>query len=171
VPYEGEYRQHKLWRRTGRGGGIYYALWNDHRGKLQKRSLDTADTTTAKDRLVDFALRNGCFQAEPAHRLTVRELVQHHYATYARGLASGEQAYHHSRILIARLGHLRLDQLISNPAELFGGRGFGPPVEQGVVPDHVGLARQGEAVQLEGVAQRGEVREAAVGDRLVGEGP
>jgi hypothetical protein len=111
MPYEWEYREHKLWRRTGRGGGKYYALWNDARGKLQKRSLDTADTATAKDRLVDFALRNGRFQAEPADRLTVRELVQRHYETYGRNLASSEQTHAHTKILMERLGHLRLDEL------------------------------------------------------------
>jgi integrase len=119
VPYEWEYRQHYLWRRTGKGGGKYYALWNDDRGKLQKRSLDTADTAAAQDRLVDFALRNGRFQAEAAERLTVRELVQHHYETYGRELDSGEQQRAHAKILIERLGHLRLDQLTRREQERF----------------------------------------------------
>jgi integrase len=143
VPYEWEYRQHYLWRRTGRGGGKYYALWKDDRGKLQKRSLDTADTAEAQDRLVDFALRNGRFKAETTNGLTVRELVQHHYETYGRQLVSAEQEYHRSQILIARLGDLRLDQLSRRVQENFVADLRGHPYSQGYIADILSTLRRG----------------------------
>ena len=141
--YEWEYRQHYLWRRTGRGGGKYYALWKDDRGKLQKRSLDTADTAEAQDRLVDFALRNGRFKAETTNGLTVRELVQHHYETYGRQLVSAEQEYHRSQILIARLGDLRLDQLSRRVQENFVADLRGHPYSQGYIADILSTLRRG----------------------------
>jgi integrase len=49
----------------------------------------------------------------------VRELVQRHYETYGRELASSEQAHAHTKILIARLGHLRLGQLGRREQERF----------------------------------------------------
>jgi integrase len=154
VPYEWEYRQHHLWRRTGKGGGKYYTLWKDDRGKLQKRSLDTADNTEAKDRLVDFALRNGRFQAEPAERLTVRELVQHHYETYGRNLVSSEQAYHHSQILIERLGSLRLDQLTRRERLRFVAEMRQRPYSATYIADVLSTLRRGVnlAVELEELA-------------------
>lgn len=119
MPYEWNYRGFSLWRRTGRGGGKYYVLWRDEAGRQQKRGLKTADTATAKDRLVAFALEHGTIKAEPASGLTVRELVTRWYETYSRDLPSGEQAYYHSRILNERLGHLTLDQLTVREQERF----------------------------------------------------
>jgi integrase len=155
VPYEWEYRQHKLWRRTGRGGGKYYALWNDERGRLQKRSLDTADAATAKDRLVDFALRNGRFQAEPADRVTVRELVQRHYETCGRQRATtSEQAHAHAKILIERLGHLRLDELNRREQVRFVDGLRARPYSPSYISDVLSALRQAvkRAVDLEELA-------------------
>lgn len=119
--YEWHYRGYHLWRRTGKGGGKYYVIWNDERGEPQKRSLNTADTALAQDRLAAFVLQNGTFSAETPASLTVKELVTHHYETYAKDLASGEQAYYHSRLLIERLGHLALDRLTIREQERFVG--------------------------------------------------
>jgi integrase len=119
LPYEWEYRGFNLWRRTGKGGGRYYAIWLDENGRPQKKSLRTAEAEAAKDRLYSLALRRRSPQAEPAASLTVRELVTRHYETHARKLASGEQAYHHAKLLNERLGHLTLKQLTVREQERF----------------------------------------------------
>lgn len=119
MPYEWNYRGFNLWRRTGRGGGKYYVVWRDANKRPQKRSLDTADAATAQDRLVAHVLEHGTFEAEPTAGMTVHELITHHYETYARHLASCEQAFHHSNILRERLGHLTLDRLTVREQERF----------------------------------------------------
>lgn len=119
MPYELDYRGFKLWRRSGAGGGKYYVVWLDERRKTQKRSLDTADPEEAAERLIDFARVRALLQYEPASRVTVRDLVTRHYETYARHLASGEQAFHHAKILNAQLGHLTLDRLTVREQEKF----------------------------------------------------
>lgn len=119
MPYELSHRGFNLWRRTGKGGGRYYAIWKDERGRPQRKSLDTADREEATDRFHDFIRSRAVLKAEPAASLTVRDLMTRHYENYGRKLDSAEQVYHHTNLLNAQLGHLTLDRLTKREQEKF----------------------------------------------------